>query len=90
MIEKPKEYRRHRLFGEDVIEFSINNIFHKYRINIDTYHGGQINALRVRLIMADSEDIMHETFILLKCCIRGYVTDENIKYVCRTHAKPLS
>ena len=39
--------------------------------------------------MYDSEDIMHELFILLKGCSRSYVTDENVKQVCITHAKIL-
>ena len=37
--------------------------------------------------MADSEDIIHGNFILLKGCSRGYVTDENVKQVCITYAK---
>ena len=37
--------------------------------------------------MADSEDIIHGNFILLKGCSRGYVTDENVEQVWRIHAK---
>ena len=37
--------------------------------------------------MADSEDIIHGIFILLKGCSRGYVTNENAEQVCRKHAK---
>ena len=36
--------------------------------------------------MAYSEDIIHEIFVLLKGCGRGYVTDEHFKKVCRTNA----
>ena len=39
--------------------------------------------------MYDSEDIIHEIFILLKGCSIGYVTDENFEQVCITHAKLL-
>ena len=43
----------------------------------------------VRRLIADSEDIIPENFILLKGCSRGYVTNENVEQVCRTHAKLL-
>ena len=39
--------------------------------------------------MAEYEDIMHGIFILLKDFSRGYVTNENVKQVCRTHTKTL-
>ena len=39
--------------------------------------------------MDDSEDKIHGIFILLKGCIRGYVTDENSEQVWITHAKIL-
>ena len=37
--------------------------------------------------MAESEDTIHEMFILLKGCSRVYVTSENIEQVCITHAE---
>ena len=37
--------------------------------------------------MADSQDITHEMFILLKYCSIGYATNENVEHVCITHAK---
>ena len=51
--------------------------------------GVHINDVCVRRLMADSEDIIHGIFILLKGCSRGYVTNENVEQVCRTHAKLL-
>ena len=43
----------------------------------------------VRRLMADSEDMMHEFFILLKVSSRGYLTDKNIKQMCKTYEKLL-
>ena len=43
--------------------------------------------MRVRRLMADSKDIIHNFFIFLKGCSRSYVTDENVKKVCITHEK---
>ena len=89
MTKKMKYYWIYRRCSEDDIEVAINMIFHKYGIKIEAYHRGQINGVCVRRLMADSEDIIHELFILLKGYSRGYVTDEKSEQVCRTHAKLL-
>ena len=79
MINKLKGYRRYRQCSEDGIEVSINRIFHKYGIKIEYYHRGHFNGVCVRRLMADSEDTIHEIFILLRGFSRGYVTNENVK-----------
>ena len=48
-----------------------------------------LNGVCVRRLVADSEDIIHENFILLQGFSRGYVANENCKQVCGTHAKLL-
>ena len=54
MIEKSKDYRRYRQCSKYGIEVAINRIFHRYGIKIEADHGGQINGVCVRRIMADS------------------------------------
>ena len=87
LFKKLNFYGRYRPSSEDGIEVAMNIIFQKYWIKIETYHGGQINGVCVRRLMADSKDIINEIFILLKGRSKGYVTIENIKQVCRIHAK---
>ena len=87
LIEKLKYYRKYRQCSEDGIEVAINRTFQKYEIKREAYHGGQLNGVCVRRLMDDSEDIIHENFILLKGCSRCYVTNENAEHVCITHAK---
>ena len=77
MSEKLGNYRRYIRCSGDGIEVVINSIFHKYGIKREAYHGGQLNGVCVRRLMADSEDIIHEFFILLKGCSRGYITNKN-------------
>ena len=77
MIDNLKDYRVYRRCSEDGIEVEINRIFQKYGIKREAYHGGQLNDVCDRRLMTDSEDIIHEIFILLKGYSRGYVTNEN-------------
>ena len=53
----------------------------------ETYYGGHNNGVCVKHLMDDSEDIIHELLSFLNGCSRGYVTDENVGHVFRTHAK---
>ena len=78
LLEKLKYYWRYRRCSEDFVEVAINRIFQKYGIKREAYHGGQLNDVCDRRLMTDSEDIIHEIFLLLKGCSRGYVTDENV------------
>ena len=89
LIKKLKYYRRYRQCSEDSTGVAIHSIFQKYGIKIEPYHGGQINVVYVRRLMADSEDIINEFSILFNGCSRGYVTYENVQQVLRTHAKLL-
>ena len=75
--------------SRNIIEVSINSIFQKYGIKRDACHGDNLNGAHVRRLMADSDDITHELFILLKDFSRGYITNENFEQVSRTHAKLL-
>ena len=65
-IEKLKYYRRYRRCSENGIEVSINRIFHKYGIKIEACHGGLLNGVCVRRLMADSENIIHDFFWLVE------------------------
>ena len=71
LIEKLKYYQRYIRCSEDGIEVAIDRIFHKYEIKREVYHGSQINGVCVRRLMNDSEDIMHEIFILLKVAVEA-------------------
>ena len=75
--------------SEDGIEVAMNMIFHKYEIKIEAYHGVHINGVCIRCLIADYKDIIHEIFILLKVCSKGYVTDENFEQVFIIHEKLL-
>ena len=89
MTKNLKDYGKCRKCSEDGDEVATNKILHKYGIKREAYHGGQLNGEFIRRLMAESEDIIHGIFILLKGCSRGYVTDKNVEQVCRTHAKLL-
>ena len=56
--EKLKNFRRYRRCSEYGIELATNSIFYKYRIKREAYHGGHINGVCVRSLMADYEDII--------------------------------
>ena len=87
LIERLNYYWRYRQWNGDGIEVAINRIFHKYGIKREDYHEGQIKGVCVRHLMDESEDIIHGFFIFLKNCSWGDVTNENVKHVCRTHAR---
>ena len=63
MNKNLKGVRRYRSCSEDGIEVTINRTFQKYLIKIEAYHGGQLNGVCVRRLMADSEDIIHSFVI---------------------------
>ena len=89
LIKKLEGCRRYRRCSEDVIKVEINIIFQKYGVKREAYHGGQVNGVCIMRLVADSGDIIHEFFILLKGCSRGCVTGESSEQVCRIHAKLL-
>ena len=89
LIKKLKYYRRYRRCSEDGIEVAINSILHKYGIKREAYHWCQLNGVCGMCLMSDYEDKIHEFFILLEGCSRGYVNDENFEQVRRTHEKLL-
>lgn len=80
------DFRKKRKCREGGVESAINAILHRYNIKREAYHGGDLNGVCVRRLMADCEEILEEIAKLLKAESKGHVLNEDIDKICKDHA----